>query len=463
MLDLVAATIIRYLMFEPGQKAGIAVSGGADSVCLLDVLRELAPRWNLRLHVLHLDHGIRAEASRQDAEFVRKLAAQLGFPFHLKAVKLSAATRNLEQSAREARIEFFTALISDGVVDRIALGHTRSDQAETVLFRLLRGAGTTGLAGVRPVTSNGFVRPLIELPRDRILAYLKERGLEWREDATNRHTRFARNRIRHELLPYLGREWNPQIMETLAQIATLAQEDEAYWEALIRPLEGAVILSKPPAVLFKTGSLEAHPPAIRRRLIRRAVEMVKGNLLGVDFDHIDGILRLAEAREGDGRLQVTGLDVFRSFDWVRLAPGGSYAREHQGYHLNVNVPGEVVLPGGGEKLRLELFDPQAENQESSSTSRYNGIVFHLDWSKLSGGLEIRNWRPGDRIRLAGQTREEKVKFLFQERRVPLWERRHWPVMTTATGTLVWVGRFGAAEQFAARETTRTVLRICEQI
>lgn len=212
MLDLVAATIIRYLMFEPGQKAGIAVSGGADSVCLLDVLRELAPRWNLRLHVLHLDHGIRAEASRQDAEFVRKLAAQLGFPFHLKAVKLSAATRNLEQSAREARIEFFTALISDGVVDRIALGHTRSDQAETVLFRLLRGAGTTGLAGVRPVTSNGFVRPLIELPRDRILAYLKERGLEWREDATNRHTRFARNRIRHELLPYLGREWNPQIM-----------------------------------------------------------------------------------------------------------------------------------------------------------------------------------------------------------------------------------------------------------
>ncbi len=191
--------------------------------------------------------------------------------------------------------------------------------------------------------------------------------------------------------------------------------------------------------------------------------MVKGNLLGVDFDHINGILRLAEAPEGDGRLQIAGLDVFRSFDWIRLAPGGSYALEHQGYHFDVTVPGEMVLPGTGKKLRLELFDGCPENQESSSASRYNGVVFHLDWNKLSGALEVRNWRPGDRIRLAGQAREEKVKLVFQERRVPLWERRHWPVMTTATGNLVWIGRFGAAEQFAARETTRTVLRICEQI
>src|SRR6202140_3280894 len=152
-------------MFQTGQQVGVAVSGGADSVCLLHVLRELAHRWNLRLSVLHLNHRLRGTESDEDAEFAGKLAAEFGFPFIVRETDVSAISDNLEQAARDARLAFFTEAMAERRVDRVALGHTRSDQAETVLFRFLRGAGTAGLAGIRPVTPTGFVRPLIAIDR----------------------------------------------------------------------------------------------------------------------------------------------------------------------------------------------------------------------------------------------------------------------------------------------------------
>src|SRR5438105_6744354 len=217
-------------MFQPGHSVGVAVSGGADSVCLLHVLLELAPRWDLRLSVLHLDHGLRGEESRGDALFVRELAGRLGLPVCIREVQVAAAPDNLEQAARKARLAFFQERIASGSVERVALGHTRSDQAETVLFRFLRGSGTAGLAGIRPVTGDGLVRPLIAVDRADVTRFLRERGIPWREDSTNAGPQFARNRIRHQLLPQLAREWNPAIGEMLAHTADWALGEEAYWQ-----------------------------------------------------------------------------------------------------------------------------------------------------------------------------------------------------------------------------------------
>ena len=218
MIERVVGNITRYSMFRPGQRIGVAVSGGADSVCLLHVLRELAPRWELRLTVLHLDHQLRGEESRQDALFVRELAAALDLPFELREIDVHSLCGetgdNLEQAARAARLEFFRSFLQAGTLDRVAVGHTRSDQAETVLFRFLRGSGTAGLSGIRPVTEDGIVRPLLEIQRPEIEQYLRERGIAWRTDSTNVSSAFARNRIRQELLPQLTREWNPRMTET---------------------------------------------------------------------------------------------------------------------------------------------------------------------------------------------------------------------------------------------------------
>ncbi|HUD98979.1 MAG TPA: tRNA lysidine(34) synthetase TilS [Bryobacteraceae bacterium] len=461
MLELVAKTITRYSMFQPDQRVGVAVSGGADSVCLMHVLRELAPRWNLRLTVLHLDHQLRGEESRQDAAFVRDLASALDLPCEFEETDVAALCRqtgeNLEQAARAARLQFFQRLIAAGTLDRIATGHTRSDQAETVLFRFLRGSGTAGLAGIRPVTHEGIVRPLLEINRATVEHYLRERGIAWRTDSTNASSAFARNRIRHELLPQLTRDWNPAMAETLAHTADWAQAEEAYWESELARIEPTHLVFDPPTVLLQVDSLADLPLAVARRLVRRAVGWAKGDLRGISFEHLAGVLELAASAEGHGRLQIPGLDIFRSFNWLRIAPPALDNLDNRNYRLLLPVPGAVRLPGRKTVVvRAEL----SANVTDTAEGVYNGCVGFLDWNRLSGSLEVRNWRPGDQYQPVGHSGAEKIKSLFQEARVPLWERRHWPIVIMGE-EILWARRFGPAAGYAADSGSSPILGIRE--
>ena len=459
MLERVAATIVRHGMFRPGQRVGVAVSGGADSVCLLHVLRELAPRWNLRLSVLHLDHGLRGAESEEDAAFAGRLAAEFGFPFVLRRVELAAVDDNLEQAGRQARLDFFAEAIANQLVDRIAVGHTRSDQAETVLFRFLRGAGSAGLAGIRPVTAAGVVRPLLAVDRADVEKFLRERGIPWREDSTNRSLQFARNRIRQELLPALARDWNPAIVQTLSHTADWALAEESYWEAEIDRLAALHLISQNGFVLLKTTCLGEIPLAAARRLVRRAMETVRGDLRSIDFAHIAAVLDLAAATEGHGRLQAPDLDIMRSFEWLRFGRPLVEGLQNRNYRLPAPVPGMVRVPGSDRMLSLEIV-------ENSETSGNGDCVYNMremgevDWERLSGPLDLRNWRPGDQYQPLGNTGEEKIKTLFQQFRIPLWERRHWPVLTDGNA-IVWTRRFGPDARLAAQPGARKILTIRE--
>jgi len=458
VLDRIAQTIARHRMFEPGQQVGVAVSGGADSVCLLYALLELAPRWDLRLSVLHLDHGLRGEESRQDAEFVRALAARLGLPLSLREASVAQSPDNLEQAARHARLAFFRETIASGGIERVATGHTRSDQAETVLFRFLRGSGTAGLAGIRPVTSEGIVRPLIEVERSEVRQFLIERGIVWREDSSNASLQFARNRIRHELLPQIAREWNPAIGETLAHTADWALAEEAWWDAEIDRLSSQHFTAQDGAILLRADLLSAQPPAVARRLVRRAMEMTKGDLRGIDFGHIAAVMDLARSTEGHGRLQAPGLDIFRSFEWLRFGQPGGGGLENRNYRLALAVPGTVRVPGANLTISLELIDKSGSLALPDWV--YNDWVGGLDWQRLSGSLELRNWRPGDEYQPVGYSGQEKIKALFQQARIPLWERRHWPVVTDGS-SIIWARRFGPAAGLAAGQDAKAILRIRE--
>jgi len=456
VLNRIAATIERYAMFHPGQGAGVAVSGGADSVCLLYALVELAPRWNLRLSVLHLDHGLRGEESRRDVEFVRHLAARLSLPATIRTVDLTASPGNLEQAGRHARLRFFRETISAGAVERVALGHTRNDQAETVLFRFLRGAGTAGLAGIRPVTDDGMVRPLLETDRSEVEDFLRSRGIVWREDSTNAGMDFARNRIRHRLLPQLAREWNPAIVETLSRTADWALAEEAYWEAEIGRLAGRALVERDGAVLVRAAALAALPVATGRRLVRRAIQRAKGDLRGIDFGHIAKVLALAAARQGNGRLQSTGLDIRRSFEWLRFSRPGARPRDYQ---AAVPVPGVLRVPAAGVEISLELIE-KTESSGGAHSVYNDSETSCLDWCSLSGPLEFRNWRPGDQYQPWGTAGVEKIKTFFQEARIPVWERRNWPVLLDGPA-IVWARRFGPAAAFAARPGSRVLLVVRE--
>jgi tRNA(Ile)-lysidine synthase len=464
-------------MLRPGQRLGVAVSGGADSVALLHALVLLAPRWGLRLHVLHLNHNLRGEESDGDERFVRELAERLELPVIVQAWEHSvdspvpgpwpltpgprplapgSDSANLEEAAREARLAFFAQAIASGAVERVALGHTRSDQAETVLFRFLRGAGTTGLAGIRPVTQTGIVRPLLEVERAEVKAFLRERGIAWREDSSNRSLQFARNRIRHDLLPRLARDWNPSIGETLANTADWALAEEAYWEGEIGRLAPGRMREAGGTVILHGESLRCLPVAAARRLVRHAMARVKGDLRGIDFGHIAAVLQMAATAEGHGRLQAPGLDIFRSFDWLRLAPPGVDTLANRNYCFAVAVPGSFEIPGSGGVLRLELVE--RSETLGASDCVYNGGAGGMDWECVSGPLQLRNWRPGDRYQPVGRSAGEKIKTFFQEARIPLWERRHWPVLTDDS-SIVWARRFGPAERYAAHAGTRVALMI----
>ena len=458
LLSRVAETIRRYRMFERGQNVGVAVSGGADSVCLLHVLLHLAPEWDLRLSVLHLNHGLRGEESCQDEQFVRDLAAGLGLTAIVRAADVSAQPDNLEQAARNARLDFFRQQISAGTVARIATGHTSNDQAETVLFRFLRGSGGAGLAAIRPVTTGGIVRPLLDVSRADNERYLREREIPWRDDSSNASRQFARNRIRHELLPQLAAEWNPAIVETLHRTADWALAEEEYWDAEIGRLASQFLVDRDGAVLVRTEVLCQLTLAAARRLVRCALERVKGDLRGVDFGHIAAIVALARAPLGHGRVQAPGVEAERSLDWLRFADSVAARKSPRDYGLAAPVPGVVPVPGTRIALSLELIE-KAETF-ALPESVYNIDQGWVDWRTLSGALEIRNWRPGDQYQPKGSAGEEKIKTLFQKARIPRWERRHWPVLTDGS-QIVWARQFGVAARFAASSASKMVLSIRE--
>ncbi|MGA2599697.1 MAG: tRNA lysidine(34) synthetase TilS [Bryobacteraceae bacterium] len=466
LLDKVRATIARHDMFSPGQRVGLAVSGGADSVCLLYLLHELAPTWDLHLSVIHIDHGIRGLASQSDAEFVRGLATRFALPFHFRRVDAPAAGDNLEQAGRRLRQQFYSDLREQGAVERIATGHTRSDQAETVLYRFLRGSGLPGLSGVRPVTTEGIVRPLLECTRPEIQTFLEERKIEWREDATNRDLTYIRNRIRHELLPQLRREYNPNLDEILANMAELARDEEAYCIGQLPPIRKVGDFC-----YLTTQELGGHRAAARR-VVRAAIEAVKGDLRQIGFEHVEAVLQMARSAEGHGRIQIPGIDVLRSFDWIRFAPAGFDNVRERDFGIPIVPPVTVEVPGGIYNIDFQLVEREgtSASQSTYDTLACDNLMGELDWQRITliptlagasiGLLELRNWKPGDRYRRTGQTHEQKIKVLFQEDRIPIWERHSWPVLT-ANGKILWCRKFGSAADFTPDSSTRTILRVCE--
>jgi len=456
LLERMLDTAEHYGMFRTGDRIGVAVSGGADSVALLHALVELAPRWSLRLRVLHVNHLLRGADSDADQCFVEETARQLGLTFECTKVDVggiaSETGDNLEQAGRLARRRCFLKLMADGILDRVATGHTRSDQAETVLYRLLRGAGTAGLSAIRPVTQEGVVRPLIAVTRDETREFLRTKGIAWREDVSNQDLRLDRNRIRAELLPLLALDWNPTIETALARTARIAAADEAYWEKEIGRLAEELIVERPPAVLVSCNRLRQLPTAVLWRLLRAALKRVRGDLLRIDSLHVERIEELTRSRPGTGRASLPGVEVVRSCDWIRLARPANPA-DTLNYRVELPVPGEVKIPALGESLRCELVN-------RSENDGYNEKVgSDLDWGRISGSLEVRNWRPGDRFQPAGRP-ARKMKVWFQRERVPLWDRPGWP-MVTCSGNIVWTRKLGAAEGFAARADSARIVRVSE--
>jgi len=289
-------------MSSRGGTLVVGLSGGADSVALLDALASLRRRRGFRVVAAHLDHGLR-EGSADDAAFCAELCQRLDVPLRAGRADVRArAARErggLEQAARRERYAFLRRVEEEEAAVAVVVAHTRDDQAETLLLRLLRGAGATGLAGMRP-RSGDVVRPLLAVSRQEVLAHLRERGLAWREDPSNADLAHRRNRVRHELIPYLEERFNPGIRAALGRTASVLADEAVYIRSEAEALLARIVRAEGGALLLRRAPLAEAPPAVARTAIRLAL-LRAGGLAQVGALHIDQVLRLARAKAPSGR------------------------------------------------------------------------------------------------------------------------------------------------------------------
>ena len=470
---------------RPGERVGVAVSGGADSVALLLLLLGLREKLGIVLSVVHLNHKLRGRASDADEKFVAGLAGKHELAFHVERVDVRGVAKqkkaNVEDAARRARYAFFERLVSEGHLDWVAVAHTADDQAETVLAHILRGTGLAGLGGVHPIAGHVF-RPLLGVRREELKAYLRATKQRWREDATNRDTTRMRARIRRKLLPMLEKQFQTRVVQHLGNLAELAREDEAFLEALTR--ERYKTLVRKAGTQSRVSAADLIEPwkenrlttegtevtekdeskAVGGRLVRRIAEELKPRAGQLNAEHVHAVLNLAERGENGKELQLPGgITVRRGDDELVFCSGGGDERNSRGQGAAVNFERGVVLPEKeavirvpelGCAFRLRVIDWPAQRGET----RHAGVT--LDRDALRPPLVFRNWRPGDKLHAIGHRNAHKLKRLLNKKRVGRWERQGWPVLTSA-GVLAWARGLPVATEFAANERTRTGIVIEE--
>ncbi len=450
-------------MLSAADEVGVAVSGGADSVVLLHILHRLSPQLGIALKVLHVNHGLRGRESEADEVFVRQLAGSLGVPCLVERAKLPDG--NMEENARLLRREFFRRCLGMHQLKRIALGHTRSDQAETVLFRLLRGSGLAGLAGIRMTTEDGLIRPLLTTSRAEIRGWAEAEGIRWREDSSNADLRWARNRLRNDVIPALTHHFNSNLEGVLTGVAELAQDEEAYWSQQIEPIYQEITKRTHLGSILQTDALCTLHLAVQRRVIRRALREVRGNLRSIDKEHVDAILAICTSNHGHDRVLLPGVDALRSFNMLLLRLPGNIQSDARHYRVKLNYGEPCELPFQAGSICINRVKPGApdcanfkKDQELlAEAADLNGELL----TSAEGGftpLFVRNWEAGDQLQRPGHRQPEKIKTLFQEGRVLLWERRHWPVVI-AGDEIIWVRQFGSGAKYAASPESSQQIRI----
>ncbi|MGH9715248.1 MAG: tRNA lysidine(34) synthetase TilS [Candidatus Acidiferrales bacterium] len=479
-------------LLRPGDRVGVAVSGGADSVALLRILGDAREKLGLKLLVVHFDHCLRGAESDADAEFVADLAGRNGLPFVFDREDVAAAAKrnkwNLEDAARRLRYAFFDRVVREGQATRIAVAHTADDQAETVLAHLVRGTGPTGLAGIYPVTG-AVVRPLLAIRREELRIYLRSCGQSWREDSSNSDVRRVRARIRARLLPLLEREFSPGVAGRISNLARLAREEQEFWDALteerlqalvrrdesglsirVRDLLAPMNLSRTGRALeAREGTANFPQRALTERLIRRLYQELRGTRQGLAARHVEQVIQLAALSGSGRRAELPGrVVVENNFGALNFALGSrpnagrklaDRNRASGEYAYPVELSGEgcatVSVPELQRRFRLKVIDwASAERETISGCSA-------LDADRLRMPLILRNWRPGDAYRPRGRRQTHKLKQMFVAGRIPVRDRAAWPILES-DGRVAWALGMPPAREFCAGEGTATGVIIEEE-
>ena len=455
-------TIRKHRMLAPGDRVLVAVSGGPDSVCLLNVLQVLSRELEISLHIVHLDHMFRGAESAGEARFVADLAEKLRIPATVEAIDVAEYCRehgiSAQTGAREVRYAFLARVAAGAGASRIATAHTANDQAETLLLRMLRGAGLSGLSGIPPVRDN-IIRPLIAVTKAEVLEHLRSAGIEFVSDPSNANPVYARNRIRMELIPLL-KQFNPRIVETLAAEAALLRDEDEAAEARLAIEADSVMTREGEHVVLARGKFNALSKALQRRLLRKAAESAAGGPVDLSFVQAEEILSFLSFAQTGRRMDVPGgLAIEREYERFVITAAG----ENTGFGRGLLVPGRTEIPEAGllvETAILEKPDQAAQLPLPKAGLEENNFwQAQFDYDKINAPLEVRTRRSGDWFRPSGMGgKSKKLHDFFIDAKVPRQRRERVPLLATPSAIL-WVVGFRLDERFRPDADTKNVLTV----
>lgn len=440
----------------------VAVSGGPDSVCLLHILVELREELGIRLHIAHLNHQLRGAESEADAQYVSDLAHRLDIPASIEQrdVKAYQAQQHisLEEAAREVRYTFLAQVAKSIGVNRVAVGHTADDHIETILMHLIRGTGTRGLRGLQPSSrwqSSGssltIIRPLLPVSRRETADYCHNHQLMPRIDASNLSLSPLRNRIRHQLLPLLE-SYNPRVAEALLRTARIAGDDLAFMDKETTRLWSKIAQKQGNTItLDKEGFLKL-PPALKRYLLRRAIEDLLGNLKDIETRHIEEIMG-ALTKPAGKRLSLPGGLIF-SIEYNRYLLGSDRAALSPypilGGEFPLKLPGETALPAWRIEATIISREQMTEKDED--------FTAYFDRDKTGDKLLVRPRQPGDRFQPLGMNQPKKLGQFMIDAKIPSAWRQRIPLVCSPQHIL-WVVGWRIDERVKVTEETKQILRL----
>ena len=444
-LSKIKGTLEKHQMVEPGDTVIVAASGGLDSMTLLESLHLLHKDSGIALVVAHLDHGLRGEESRKESLFVEEQARRYQLPFEAGSLSRNDYPRasSLQNQARILRYQFFDQVKSKWHAQRVALAHHRDDNVETILMRILRGTGPTGLRGIPPVRKGGYIRPLIETARSEIEAFAREKGLLYLEDSSNRKTDYLRNRVRLELLPLLRKRFHvPVSADTLIHMASILDVEDAYLDEVASTgLLTAIACEDGQEIVLKRSEVRSLPLAIRRRVLRMACKRLRGMQYGLPYIAVESVL---DGLEGTTPHQVYslpgGICVYIEYDCLRLRTGKLW--EPVFFDVPHPIGESTFIPEVGMRIHSALITVKAEEFRGPRYS--NEVVLGL--RAPSTEARIRNVQPGDRFYPLGVHHPKKLKDFFIDEKVPRSMRSHVPLVEIG-GEIAWVVGYRIDERF----------------
>jgi tRNA(Ile)-lysidine synthase len=468
--ERVLRTVRKHGLIARGGRVVVALSGGPDSVALVHILRELERRGELVVAgVAHLNHQLRGDAADKDERFCRAMAASLNLPVEVGGADVRALAReqrrSIEDAARVARYAFLQEAADRLDADAIAVGHSRDDQAETFLLRLIRGSGPRGLAGILPKAGR-VVRPLLEISRAELRAYLAERGIEYCEDVTNAYLDVPRNRVRHELIPYLEREFSPGIVDVLAREAAIAREDEDRLQKEAIDLAAYIVLRDIHGATVDVEPLTSIHPSLAARVARIALaERAGGRFIG--FDHVEAFLEFARNGSAGAALSLPGQQVVHRGNRLSLGPEPTRPSAEpvgNSFRFPLSIPGEVTLATQGWSISAQPIDglPEGPRSQRGSDGRVTGggrgDAVAVAASALSLPLSVRSRRPGDRFRPLGLGgAQKKLQDFLVDRKVARETRDALPLVVDGADRIVWVVGQSVGEDFRVTEASQGVI------